>query len=80
MTLNIVSEVWEALKTHIDLNEKKEAADTLINVLIDNGYEYSDIKESFGRDKEILQALSYYDESQQTDLDFEEESDDDEWD
>lgn len=80
MTLNIVSEVWEALKTHIDFNEKKEAADTLINVLVDNGYEYSDIKESFSRDKEILHALSYYDESQQSELEFDEESDDDEWD
>ena len=44
MSLDFVSEVWEALRSHIDPHERKEAADTLINLLIDNNYEADDIK------------------------------------
>ena len=69
MSLILANEVWEALRTHIDLNEVKEAADTLVNLLIDNGYDAVDIRESFS-DKHILNALKYY--SDQVD-DFDEE-------
>lgn len=69
MSLILANEMWEALKTHIDLNESKDAADTLVNLLIDNGYDAVDIRESFS-DKHILNALKYY--SDQSD-DFDEE-------
>ena len=59
MSLILTNEVWEALRTHIDLNEVKEAADTLVNLLIDNGYDAVDIRDSFS-DKHILNALKYY--------------------
>ena len=36
MSLDFVAEVWDALRTHIDFNERSDAADTLINLLIDN--------------------------------------------
>ena len=52
MSLDFVTEVWEALRTHIDLNERSEAADTLVNLLIDNNYEVEDIKDAF-KDKDI---------------------------
>jgi hypothetical protein len=69
MSLILANEMWEALKTHMDLNEVKDAADTLVNLLIDNGYDAVDIRESFS-DKHILNALKYY--SDQAD-DFDEE-------
>ena len=37
MNLNFVAEVWDALRTHIDFNDRSDAADTLINLLIDIG-------------------------------------------
>ena len=36
MSLDFVTEVWDALRSHIDLHERSDAADTLINLLIDN--------------------------------------------
>jgi hypothetical protein len=49
MSLDFVSEVWDALRDHIDLNERMTAADTLVNLLIDNNYEVEEIKEAFNK-------------------------------
>lgn len=80
MSLEMVAEVWDALRSHIDLNERKDAADTLVNLLVDSGFDSSEIKESFNGDKEINKALAYYREQNDTE-EYEEadESDDDEW-
>jgi hypothetical protein len=83
MSLDFVTEVWDALRSHIDLNERSDAADTLINLLIDNNYETDDIKDAFRGDKEMLKALKGY--AEQNDVeddyeDYEEDSDTDDWD
>lgn len=81
MSLDFVAEVWEVLISHVDFNDRAEAADTLVNLLIDNDYEASDIKEAFRKDKEIITALKEY--TDQIEEEYEEyddtESDDDEW-
>ena len=82
MSLNFVSEVWDALRSHIDLNERKDAADTLVNLLIENNFEADEIKDSFRGDKEVANALKYYANQHEQDFeeDLEEEQDfDDEW-
>ena len=82
MSLSIVSEVWEALREHIDFNDRAEAADTLVNYLMDNNYEVDDIKDEF-KDKDITKALKGYAEAhfQEEDYEeYEEDTDEDEWD
>ena len=76
MSLDFVAEVWDALRPHVDSNERKDAADTLINLLIENDYEAADIKEAFRGDKDILSALKFYAEQHEED----EDEDLDEWD
>jgi len=76
MSLDIISEVWDALREHIDLNERGDAADTLINFLIDNNYEVDDIKDSF-KDKDITKALKGYAEQHFQDEEYEEHDEDD---
>ena len=83
MSLNFVAEVWEAMRSHIDFNERSDAADTLVNLLIDNNYETEDIKDAFRGDKEVLSALKGYAEQHDVEDDYEEYDDDidtDEWD
>ena len=60
MNLDFVAEVWDTLRSHVDLHDRSEAADSLINLLIDNNYEADDIKEYFKGDKDIIVALKYY--------------------
>ena len=82
MSLDTIAEVWEALREHIDLSERNDAADTLVNFLIDNNYEIEDIKDAF-KDKDITKALKGYAEEhfQEDDYeDYEEDIDTDDWD
>lgn len=82
MNLDFVGEVWDALKSHIDSNDRKDAADTLVNLLIDNGYDASEIKDTFTGDKNIMSALAYYIEQHETEEDYEEydeDEDEEEW-
>jgi hypothetical protein len=82
MSLDFVVEVWDALRSHIDLNDRTEAADSLINLLIDNNYEPADIKDVFSGEKEVLSALKDYLEQQDIEdeyEDYDEDESDDDW-
>ena len=81
MSLDFVSEVWDALRTHIDFNERREAADTLVNLLIDNNYEADEIKEAFRGDKDMLTALKDYASEHEAEYEeeYEEDEDQDDW-
>ena len=81
MNLDFVAEVWDTLRSHVDLHDRSEAADSLINLLIDNNFEIEDIKDAF-KDKDITKALKGYAEEhfqEDENEDFDEE-DLDEWD
>ena len=81
MSLDLVAEVWAALHPHVDYNERGDAADTLVNFLIDNNYEIDDIKNAF-KDKDITKALKGYAEEHFQEDDYEEYEDDvdeDDW-
>ncbi len=81
MSLDIASEVWEVLREHIDLNDRRDAADTLVTYLIENNYEVDDIKDAF-RDKDITKALKDYADEHFQEEEYEEYEDQDEedWD
>ena len=77
MSLSIVSEVWEVLREHVDFNDRSEAADTLVNYLMDNNYEVDDIKDEF-KDKDVTKALKGYAEQHFQEEEYEEYEDEDE--
>ena len=83
MNLGVASEIWEVLREHIDFNDRREAADSLVTYLIENNFEIDEIKDEF-RDKDITKALKdYADEHFQEEEyeDYEEDEDqDEEWD
>ena len=81
MSLDFVAEVWDALRNHIDFNERKEAADSLVNLLIENNYESDEIKDAFRGEKEILTALKDYVNEHEAEEEYEEDDyEEDEWD
>jgi hypothetical protein len=80
MSLDFVAEVWDALRTHIDFNERSDAADTMVNLLVENNYEADDIKSAFRGDKEIITALKNYVDEHDLEEDYEDYSDDDDYD
>ncbi len=83
MKLDFVAEVWDALRSHIDFNDRTDAADSLINLLIDNNYEAEDIKDAFKGDKEMLTALKEnlaHQDTEESYEDYDEDDADEEWD
>jgi hypothetical protein len=83
MSLDIISSVWDALSTHIDLNERKYAAETLIDFLIDNDFQPNEILEHFQGDSEMTRAIKgWVDQYGDDDFDVDEieDADTDDWD
>jgi hypothetical protein len=83
MSLDFVAEVWDALRSHIDFNDRTDAADSLVNLLIDNNYEAEDIKDAFKGDKEMLTALKEnlaHQDTEESYEDYEEDDQDEDWD
>lgn len=78
MSLDFVAEVWDAIRNHIDMNDRKDAADTLVNLLIENNYEADEIKDSFRGEKEVLTALKDYVSEHEIEEDYEEDNEDEE--
>ena len=80
MSLDIIRDIWDGLHSHINYTERKDAADMLVNLLIDNDYEADEIKDAFKGDKDVLSALKFYQEQNDINEDPEEfEDEDDEW-
>ena len=83
MSLDFVAEVWDALRSHIDFNDRTDAADSLVNLLIDNNYEAEDIKNALKGDKEMLTALKEnlaHQDTEESYEDYEEDDQDEDWD
>jgi hypothetical protein len=76
MSLDSIVEVWEILRDHIDFNDRSDAADTLVNYLMDNNFEVEDIKDAF-KDKDITKALKGYAEQHFQEEEYEESEDED---
>ena len=85
MSITVVAEVWRAIKSEIDEANLPDAAESLVDVLIQNDYEASDIKAEFRRDSDVMDAVKAYIASQEEDEEeYEEEEeeyedDDDNW-
>ena len=70
----IVFEIWEAFKPVVPAKEKLEAAERLIKILDDNGFQKDDISDMVENDKILETAFDrYY-------VDEDEDEDEDEWD
>ena len=80
MSLSTITEVWDVLREHIDFNDRAEAADVLVNYLMDNNYEVDDIKNEFS-DKDITRALKGYAEQHFQEEEYEDDDDneDEDW-
>lgn len=80
-SITVIHEVWRALKTDIDGNSLPDAAESLVDVLIQNDYEASDIKAEFRRDSDVMDALKAFIASQEDEEEeYEEEEDDEDYD
>ena len=77
----IVSEVWGELKRFVNTVDRAEAAETVIQILMDNDSDVDDIRNAFKGDSDIKRALtSYLDNDKDYAEDEEEEVEDEDYD
>ena len=80
MAVDLVYEVWQELRHHIQSADRADAADSLVNLLIDNDYDAEDIRAAFKGDNDVKRALqSYLDDAEEELDDDEDDYDDDEY-
>ena len=78
MSVDLVAAVWEELKRYIGPLDRTEAADALVNLLVDSNFDSDDIRDSFRGDTEVKKALQGYLDDHDEEEDIDEEEDDDE--
>jgi len=60
MSVDLANEMWAELKRYVNPQDRNEAAETLVNVLIDNDIDADEIKSTFKNDSDIKKALASY--------------------
>jgi uncharacterized protein (UPF0305 family) len=78
MSVELSREIWDELKRYVNPQDRNEAVETLISVLIDNDVDADEIKETFKGDSEVKRALTSYLKDHADEDDDEDHEDDDE--
>ena len=80
MSADLSQEIWNELKRYVNPQDRGEAAETLVSVLIDNDVSADEIKDAFKTDSEVKRALTSYlkDHEEDDDLDDYEDEEDEE--
>ena len=72
--VDVAADLWSELKRYISVPDRSEAADIMVNLLIDNDYDAEDIRSAFKGDNDVKRALqSYLDDAVDDDADEEED-------
>ena len=69
MSVELSREIWTEIKRYVNPQDRNEAAETLVSVLIDNDVNADDIRDTFKGDSDIKRALTHYLKEQEEDDD-----------
>ena len=72
----VVSDIWDEIKRYINVVDRDEAAELVVSILIDNDCDVADIRDAFGSDRNIKNALANYKDSPDNEI---QDDDEDEW-
>ena len=84
MSVDLAATVWEELKRYIGTLDRTEAADAMVNLLVDSNFDSDEIRNAFKGEAEIKKALNAYisdredDEEEFDDVDDDDDEDEDE--
>ena len=75
MAVDLISELWGEIKRYVSPIDRAEAADVLVNLLIDNDYDADQILGAFKGDSDVKRALQSYLDDVEDDTDQDGEDD-----
>jgi len=58
--VTLINEIWGELKRYINTVDRAEAAETVVQILMDNDSDVNDIRDAFKSDSDIKRALTGY--------------------
>jgi hypothetical protein len=80
MSEAIASEIWGELKRFVNTVDRAEAAETVIQILMDNDSDVDDIRDAFKGDSDIKRALTAYLDDDKDYVEEEDEEDEEDFD
>lgn len=80
MPVIVAKEIWDELKRYVNPQDRDEAAETLVSVLIDNDIDADDVKATFKSDSEVKRALASYIKDHADEEEDDDNDDDDDYD
>jgi preprotein translocase subunit Sec63 len=60
MSEHVAAEIWGELKRYVNTVDRNEAAETVVQILMDNDCDAEDIRDAFKGDSDIKRALTVY--------------------
>jgi uncharacterized protein (UPF0305 family) len=60
MSVELSRDIWNELRRYVNPQDRQEAAETLVSVLIDNDVSADEIRDTFKGDTEVKRALTSY--------------------
>ena len=78
MSEQMAAELWGELKRFVNTVDRAEAAETVVQILLDNDSDAEDIRTAFKGDSDIKRALTSYLDNDRDYTDDDVESEDDE--
>ncbi len=60
MSEHVAAEIWGELKRFVNTVDRNEAAETVVQILMDNDCDAEDIRDAFKGDSDIKRALTAY--------------------
>ena len=80
MSESIASELWSELKRFVNTVDRAEAAETVVQILMDNDSDVEDIRDAFKGDSDIKRALTAYLDNDKDYIDEEDVEEDEDFD
>ncbi len=80
MSAELSREIWTELRRYVNPQDRTEAAETVVSVLIDNDVSADEIRDAFKGDTEIKRALTHYLKDHAEEEDDEDDSEDEDQD
>ena len=78
MSVELSKEIWDELKRYVNPQDRDEAAEALVSVLIDNDVFADEIKGAFKSDSEVKKALTSYLKDHEDEYEEDEDDEDNE--
>ncbi len=80
MSEHLAAEIWGELKRYVNTVDRAEAAETVVQILMDNDSDVEDIRDAFKSDSDIKRALTTYLDNDNDYSEEEEEPEDEDYD